>query len=106
MTTDALVPDLTVEASHGVTFYVRIVRNGERYGLDNCLVHDEPEPMVEFYDARALNCGPLGQFVSRYYLSTLREHPAGVGLNLQGGEPDWQIDARAFGAVQEWLRTL
>ena len=33
-------------------FNVRIVNNGEKYGREFCLTHDEDKPMVEFYDRR------------------------------------------------------
>ena len=75
-------------------FNVRVVSNGDLYGLNDCLKH-EGEPMVEFYDARyeGPTFGPRGQFVSRYYISTLAEHPANIGLNLQGGVPAWSMPA-------------
>lgn len=56
----------------GRTFTVRIIHEGDRYGRDDCLTHDESEPMVEFFDKTYIEgFTPLGQFVSRYYLSTL-----------------------------------
>lgn len=46
-----------VTSARGAPFNIRIVRHGERYGLDDCLTHgegahDRPFPLVEFYDAR------------------------------------------------------
>jgi len=86
----------TVENDGGRRFNVRLVRRGDRYGLNDCLTHGKaptrrhdtnteiPEgiaaaggydgAMVEFYDATYANqksFGPRGQFVSRYYLATL-----------------------------------
>ena len=38
---------------------VRIVENGDAYGKDMCLTHDEADPLVEFYDADvSFNDGP------------------------------------------------
>lgn len=74
-------------------FTVTIVRKGDHYGRNNCVTHNEDAPMVEFYDARYKRPGftSAGQFVSRYYLHTLRLH---VGdLNLMGHEPEWRIGA-------------
>jgi len=76
--------------SNGVPFNSRIVKMGEKYGLDFCLTHDENEPLVEFYDARYPHT-EFGQFVSRYYYSTLSEDP-GQGINLDGGIDDWFVD--------------
>src|SRR5690606_39865054 len=50
--------------------------NGDSYGLNGCLIHEENDPMIEFYDTRyhlSNDWEGLGQFVSRYYLSTLDE---------------------------------
>jgi hypothetical protein len=85
---------------------VRIVHQGDHYGRNLCLVHEKPEPMVEFYDTRYL-FSDLGQFVSRYNLSTLLDnHPFGHGLCLDGGEPDWTLSDACFGKVQGWLKNL
>lgn len=77
--------------SNGVPFNSRIVKKGEKYGLDFCLTYDENEPLVEFYDARYPHT-EFGQFVSRYYYSTLSKDP-GRGINLDGGVDDWFVDA-------------
>lgn len=34
--------------SRGIDFNVKIVRNGENYGLNNVLTHDKDDPLVEF----------------------------------------------------------
>jgi len=83
----------TVINDAGVPFHVRVVCEGGRYGLDNCLTHDKAEPMVEYYDGRS------GQFVSRYYLDTLRERTdkhGRCGLALDCGVASWSLDACAF----------
>lgn len=82
-------------------FNIRLVRQGQKYGRNDCLTHEHPESLVEFYDSRWPKFGPLGQFVARYYLSTLMDVKG--GLNLYGGVPDWQIGATAMAQVQAWL---
>jgi hypothetical protein len=59
----------------GRLWAVRLVFYGDRYGLDNKLVHDKildgkKDVLVEFYDTRFLHDN-IGQFVSRYYAETL-----------------------------------
>lgn len=92
---------LSVTAANGVPFTVRLVRKGDHYGLDGCLVHDEDDPLVEFYDARYPHT-EYGQFVSRYYLSTLLDDPV-WGLDLDGGVEDWTVDGDTMSTVYVWL---
>ena len=76
---------------------MRIVHQGDSYGLRYGLVHNLEQPMAEFYDAAYVgnpNFDPLGQFVSRYMLSTLTDYRVGLsehGLNLDGGVPTWRL---------------
>lgn len=89
----------------GRPFTMRLVRKGQGYGRDLQVIHDRDEPLVEFYDAQHSFKGErgaeFGQFVSRYYLSTLlRGHAAdSAGLCLDGGVPAWQIDAAGMRAA-------
>lgn len=79
-------------------FAVRAILNGDRFGVNQSLTH-EGAPMLEFFDSThkdATRFAPLGQFVSRYYLSTLKEVEAGRGVNLYGGESAWTISAAAL----------
>ena len=88
----------------GVPLWVRLVRDGERYGQDGVLVN-QGETLVEFYDARwdfEKWLGKRGQYVSRYYLSTLREHGA-RGLALDAGFPDWSVTAAEMSAILAWI---
>ena len=88
--------------NHGITFNVRHVGIGDKWGIDGCYTNGTT-PMVEFYDTR----GPyqeLGQFVSRYYVSTILGHVG--GLDLHGGCKDWALDADNMIAVIEWLNSL
>jgi hypothetical protein len=101
----------TLGAEH--RFLVRVVRPGARYGLGDCLTN-QGETLVEFYDATyatdnpaASRChGPRGQFVARYHLSTLADHPYNTGLDLYGGYENWKIDAAAFDVAYRFAATL
>lgn len=103
-------PTTTVTASNGVPFLLRLIRQGDPYGMDFCRIHDE-DPVIEFYDTRhpfthdhvgteqeaiAAGAPVLGQFVSRYHLSTLQERDPSHGLDLHGSEPAWKIDGQAL----------
>lgn len=93
----------TATGPTGRPFNVRLVWQGEQYGRNGCLTHDEPERLVEFYDATSAGkcpdnfTGHLGQFVSRYYVSTLLEtnwreiHC----LDLDGGIPEWKVTGQS-----------
>jgi hypothetical protein len=103
---------ITVINARGIPFTVKLVRQGEAYGLLKQLTHNHPDPMVEFYDQRHAgpDFDPEGQFVSRYYLRTLRGLPGGyghdiryTGLCLQGDIPAWNIDQPAAEMVMRWL---
>ncbi len=100
----------------GREFRVRIVNQGDAYGLNMQLTHDEANPLVEFYDAthdfdKSPEGEVLGQFISRYYLSTLlgkgffstNIFEEGLGLNLDAGVPAWGIDAAGISEVKEAL---
>ena len=74
-------------------FNIRIIRAGDAYGRDDCLLHNEKEPMIEFYDPRYPHTN-LGQFVSRYYLKTLLDSRMQIcnnGLCLDAGIKDWRV---------------
>lgn len=74
---------------------VKVVNVGERYGRENCLVNDGDQPLVEWIDMKH------GQFVSRYHLDIMQNH---VGaLILDGGIPEWRVDADTCAAVRSWL---
>lgn len=93
----------------GRQFYVRVVFQGEKYGLDDKLTHREADPLVEFYDytyAGQKTFGPRGQFVSRYYAQTLAQHKLGLGLSLDGGVPAWTVDGEALRLVLFTARAI
>ncbi len=85
---------------------VRVVFEGDRYGRmmtgKMCLVHDDAEPMIEFYDAdydfdTDADGKVLGQFVSRYCADTLLEDSKTTsGINLDGGVPKWTIEKTCY----------
>jgi len=96
---------------HGIPFLLRIVRAGDRYGLDDCLTHphkrDSAAPLVEFYDSRHPHT-PRGQFVSRYYVDTIlgrdRWGTGTGGLCLDGGNASvWFIGEENMARVRAWL---
>jgi hypothetical protein len=84
---------LTITNDAGRPFNVITIRTGERYGRTNALTADEP--MVSIYDASQDKdvFGDRGQFVSRYYLSTLADGAVDKGVHLDGGVPVWHISA-------------
>jgi len=86
----------------GREFLVRVLENGDRYGLGNKLVYDQKEPQIEFFDTKYADdprFAPDGQFVARYYAFTMAYHRPGTGLDLQGHEPAWKLDAQAMDKV-------
>jgi len=84
-------------------FNVRILNKGDKYGREFCLTHDEDKPIAEFYDRRYPHT-EFGQFVSRYYVSTLLEDPTG-GLCLDGGNASsWTVSADDMALVRAYLR--
>ena len=85
-------------------FNTKIVWSGERYGRDDCLVHNG-EPMIEFYDPRYQHT-PIGQFVSRYYVKTLLKDDSNYNLSLDGGEPEWTVQAVDLMEIKTWLRKI
>ena len=94
-------------AVHGEVFpnyMVRMVFPGDRYGRGGCLVHDQEEPLVEFYDQDYAHndwLGTRGQFVSRYNLGILLEHSG--GLCLAGSTPKWTLGAEEMQEIRSWL---
>jgi hypothetical protein len=105
-----------VTSDAGVDYLVRLVEEGDPYGLNFCRTHTEHRPTVEFYDydskapayefigdredAVAAGAPRLGQFVSRYYVFTLLESIATTnGINLCGHVPRWAIDGDAVRAA-------
>lgn len=98
---------IRVVNSEGRAFLVRVVHEGDHYGLNDCLITHDGEPMIEFYDATYAGdsrFGPRGQFVSRYYLDTLERHGENVGLNLQGDVDVWHVSAENVQDAIKWTK--
>lgn len=94
----------------GREFLIRVVRLGERYGLNDCLVHERADPMIEFYDlthAGRKGFSERGQFVSSYYARTLTKHDPTRGLCLDGANADvWGVDMEALAPVLVLAREI
>ena len=84
-------------------FNTKLIRAGDKYGLDDCLTHDG-DPMLEFYDPRYQHT-PIGQFVSRYYVKTLIEGDD-RGLMLDTQHREWQVDQEQMTEIRDWLKKL
>ena len=98
------------------TFLIRLVERGDTYGAKTgpspgmCWIHDKEGALLEFYDYDFDfdydGNKKLGQFISRYYISTLRSSytPATtIGLNLHGGVPKWTINAQGMNQVMRFV---
>lgn len=83
------------------SWLVKIVKQGDKYGLNNCLTHFQPASMVEFYDTSNGE-----QFVSRYYVETFLGIEDGVGLMLYGSCPAWNLDGESVDSVKDWLKSI
>lgn len=100
---------IQVTNHEGTTFNVRLVLKGDTYGRNGCITHGEDDPMIEFYDTRYdfSDWEGLGQFVSRYYFSTLDERKLtfegeSYGLNLDGGVDAWYVDGENMDEILGW----
>lgn len=82
---------------------VRIVEQGDKWGLNDSLTHDRPDPLVEFYDTRYEHTD-RGQFVNRYNLSTILKSSGGV--NLDPDVPDWTVYEDCMDRVRAWVRGM
>lgn len=88
-------------------FNVRIVKTGDKYGVNDCLTNNEA-PMIEFYDSRFTNGtdGARGQFVTRYYVSTLLDSYYPHGLCLDGGVDAWMVSADGMQQVIKFIEEV
>lgn len=84
---------------------LRYVDVGEQYGLDGCLTADKP--MIEFYldGVRNHDLDWLGiehqYFITRYYAEQIIALPS--GLCLDGGRPEYNLDASDVGHVARFI---
>jgi len=98
----------------GKTFNVKILRKGDRYGLNKCLTHEDVVPLVEFYDAES-NRESEGMFICSYAADTLLGQCKFSGsdislglapLSLRGLNPDaYYLTAQNCKHVGEWLHS-
>lgn len=85
-------------------FSVRVVLPGDKYGQEDLLTNDFTEALVEFYDGTQdpAKFGDRGQFISRYFASTLQLSTG--GLDLYGGVPAWQVSEDQLRRVRGYLQ--
>jgi hypothetical protein len=90
----------------GRRFQVRCIKKGSRYGLNNCLVHDEDDPIVEFTDVTPGKSGLASDsvFVARYAASTLLAHDAGADLWMFGSNVAWRLGFEQIRQVLDWIK--
>ena len=99
---------LQITNSKDITFNVRIILKGDKYGIRHFLTHEEDKPLVEFFDARydvtedenGKKMG-IGQFISRYYLKTLQEREP-AGLDLCGDVTAWEVSKKNMDKILEY----
>lgn len=94
---------IVYDAAPRRTWAIRLVEQGDWYGLADQLPHTDVDPLVEFYDTRYPHTD-LGQFVARYSSSSLLQRQQWPGLCLHGGVPDWTVSDDAMTQVMDWLR--
>jgi hypothetical protein len=112
-----LPPTFEFTSKIGIPFLVRLVPPGAPYGHNMRQVNVAREAFVEFYDyrydfchefigsndaAKGAGAKRLGQFITKYYLSTLLESRPGP-LCLNGGIPVWTVDGDSMEEVRKWL---
>jgi hypothetical protein len=86
---------------------VHIIKGGESYGATNSLKNDSDEPLIEFFDSSKVSpVRPFGQFVNRYFLSTLLERENECGLLLDGANPQWTVNAQDMLLLMQWAKNV
>ena len=94
---------MNIHTGAGANISVKILRPGDKYGLNDCLtwgagkwdIRPTTALGIEFYDGT--------QFVSRYYLHTLLKLPRVGGLHLHGSEPRWELDFAELTHILNWV---
>lgn len=89
-------------------FIVRIIFPGEGCGRwkedeqEWAMTNDHNEPVLAFFDP-LFNETPYGYFTgASYFMSTLLERQKNDGLLLDGGNPDWSLDAATMEKIRAW----
>ena len=99
-----MIQRIDILGINGVPFRAVLVPAGEPSPNHN---NSCDEDVIEFYDRRYSHT-PDGQFIARYYLSTLmQDHDLIVdcnmrGLDLMGKIESWKSDARTVKMVLDW----
>ncbi len=98
----------------GRRFHVRLVRKRERCGSANEGIHQENEPVVEFFDAMhqedGAPDGELGYFtgirccISTLFVSTF-EHGTAADQLFNEDLPMWNIDEDNLRCVRGWVES-
>ncbi len=97
---------------NGSEFLMRLIRVGDAYGRDNCLVNDSGADKVEFFDRdydfdKDVNGAVLGQFTGgRYYVKTFLSDSTlgrGAGFSFDNGVAKWSLDESAYQEAREVL---
>jgi hypothetical protein len=100
--------------TNGHRWTVRVRVQGDRWGAEHRLVHEQAEPVVEFYDAHIQGAHwteqtggyHWGQFVASYRIDAIiGVFLDGRGINLQGGVPTWTVSDTLVGDVLRWVRS-
>lgn len=86
---------------------IKVVPSGDASRRNTGHADLDSDSIVQFYDNSQSKeaFGEDGQFVSSYYLQTLREHKGG-GLCLDGGIPAWTVSAEDYAVVRKYLKAL
>lgn len=96
---------LHVTNEAGRRFEVRCIRQGDRYGLNACLVHDRDEPLVELTEVPIT--GPLSPpgpgLVARFPARTFLDRGPGSDLWLCGRDAAWRLAPDQIRQVREWI---
>jgi hypothetical protein len=90
---------LTTEG--GRQLVVRCVRKGERYGLNDCLVHEHEDPLIEFCDAG--DGGPALHALARFPAAVVLAPEGDGGQWLCGWQPEWRLGPEALRRLREWV---
>ena len=95
-----MTKELVFDALNGRKYKVRVVNQGEHYGLNNVLTHEDETPMIGFNLVRK---GNSDYFVSRYYMDTFLGIHHNDGLCLVSGQRDLDLNKFDLAFIRAWL---
>ncbi len=94
--------DFTAES--GIPMRAILTLNGEAFTNSKRAPHDKEDPIIRFMDMR-YSPEEGGSMLSSYYLSTFLGCEAkGHGLCLDGGRPQFNLEASQVSDVAQWVR--